>query len=221
MFVYGHCDDINVWIFTRHPLHIVHCVHCLLLYAIEYISSGRNYRIVHIAINIVDWTIFMGYVILLSLLNFLMRYFFGSAARQSTDATNETVSVERVLEYRFLEPEKQPQKPIDTPIDWPSQGRIAFNKVFFRHFAEAEPVLRNLTFVIRPKEKTGVVGRTGAGKSSLIGALYRLGCVDGEIQIDGIDTANILLNDLRKQIAIIPQDPVLFSGTLRKYGLFL
>lgn len=84
-----------------------------------------------------------------------------------------------------------------------------------------EPVLRNLTFVIKPKEKIGVVGRTGAGKSSLIGALNRLGCVDGEVIIDGIDTAHILLSDLRKQIAIIPQDPVLFSGTLRKYFIHL
>lgn len=140
-----------------------------------------------------------------------------SAVRQSTDAANETVSIERVLEYRYLKPEKQPEKPIEVPAHWPSEGNVVFKRVYFRYFAEAEPVLRNLSFAIRPKEMVGVVGRTGAGKSSLIGALYRLGCVDGEVIIDGIDTSNIPLSDLRKKIAIIPQDPVLFSGTLRKY----
>lgn len=119
-----------------------------------------------------------------------------------------------------MKPEKQPEEAIQIAPDWPSQGRIVFKEVYYRYFVEAEPVLRNLTFVIKPKEKIGVVGRTGAGKSSLIGALYRLGCVDGEIIIDDIDTSTIRLFDLRKQIAIIPQDPVLFSGTLRKYFIF-
>lgn len=66
----------------------------------------------------------------------------------------------------------------------------------------------------------GIVGRTGAGKSSMIGALFRLACIEGEILIDDIDTSTLQLSDLRKRIAIIPQDPVLFSGTLRRYIAF-
>lgn len=77
-------------------------------------------------------------------------------------------------------------------------------------------VLKNLSFVIKPREKIGIVGRTGAGKSSLIGAIFRLAQIEGVILIDDINTATLRLSDLRKRIAIIPQDPVLFSGTLRR-----
>lgn len=128
------------------------------------------------------------------------------------------MSVERILEYRDLEPEKQPKKACVLSKAWPDRGQIEFRNVVYRYFAEAEPVLRGLTFVVKPAEKIGIVGRTGAGKSSLIGAIFRLACIEGEILVDGIDTASIKLNDLRSRISIIPQDPVLFSGTLRRYA---
>lgn len=128
------------------------------------------------------------------------------------------VAVERSLEYRELESENQPAQPYPIESEWPSHGRIEFRNVFYRYFIEGNHVLQDLSFVIAPMEKIGVVGRTGAGKSSLIGALFRLACIDGEILIDGIDTARIPLDELRKRIAIIPQDPVLFSGTLRRYA---
>lgn len=129
------------------------------------------------------------------------------------------VAVERALEYRELESEKQPKQPTQITKDWPPNGSIEFRNVFYRYSIESEPVLRGLSFFIEPMEKIGVVGRTGAGKSSLIGALFRLACIDGEILIDNNDTANIQLDELRRKIAIIPQDPVLFSGTLRRYGM--
>lgn len=77
-------------------------------------------------------------------------------------------------------------------------------------------VLRDLTFNIASGEKIGIVGRTGAGKSSLIQILFRMGVlVRGQIEIDDIDVSTIGLDDLRSRISIIPQDPVLFTGTIR------
>lgn len=73
------------------------------------------------------------------------------------------MAVERVLEYRDLDKEKEPQKPRDVPPEWPQKGRIAFRDVFYRYYMEAESVLRGLSFNIEPMEKIGIVGRTGAG----------------------------------------------------------
>lgn len=135
---------------------------------------------------------------------------------QSAEAANQLMAVERVIEYRNLKPEKEPEKPFEVSPEWPLKGQIEFRKVFYRYFIEAEPVLRGITFSIRPKEKIGIVGRTGAGKSSLIESLFRMACVEGDIFIDDIDTSTLRLQDLRSKISIIPQDPVLFSGTLRQ-----
>lgn len=100
--------------------------------------------------------------------------------------------------------------------EWPPEGKIEFKNVFLRYAPLEPPVLKNLSFVILPREKIGIVGRTGAGKSSLIQAVFRLAEIDGLIEIDQIDTASIGLHDLRSKISIIPQEPFLFSGTLRR-----
>lgn len=135
--------------------------------------------------------------------------------RHSVEVTNQLMSVERVLEYCNLPKENQPECPEKLPSTWPSDGQIEFKDVVYRYSPEMAPVLRGVSFSVQPKEKIGIVGRTGAGKSSLIGAIFRLAHVKGEVLIDGIDTATVDLKDLRSRIAIIPQDPVLFSGTLR------
>lgn len=82
-------------------------------------------------------------------------------------------------------------------------------------YGDATPVLKNLNIKIEPAWKVGIVGRTGAGKSSLIGALFRLAKINGKVLIDGVDTGSVSLESLRKKISIIPQDPVLFSATIR------
>lgn len=154
--------------------------------------------------------------------------------RQSAEVANQLMSVERVLEYKQLPAEKQPAKPREPPKSWPSKGEIKFRDMGLRYDEDGALILKQLNLKIEPNEKVsgnfwasrwrdwgfvvdqvGIVGRTGAGKSSLISALFRLAPVEGSIQIDDIDTREIVLEQLRSKISIIPQDPVLFSGTLR------
>ncbi|XP_031639826.1 multidrug resistance-associated protein 4-like, partial [Contarinia nasturtii] len=136
--------------------------------------------------------------------------------RQSADVTNQLTSVERILKYSQLEPEIQPEVPQKVSSDWPSKGKIEFKQVFYRYSADDEPVLRGLSFSVKPKEKVSVVGRTGAGKSSLISSIFRLAIVDGDILLDDVNTSSVDLKVLRSRISIIPQEPILFSGTLRR-----
>ncbi|EFX68457.1 ATP-binding cassette, sub-family C, member 4 [Daphnia pulex] len=138
--------------------------------------------------------------------------------RQSAEVENQMTSVERVIEYSKLPSEAAldsiiGKKPPDT---WPSSGNIQFDDMSLRYTEVDQPVLKNITCFVRANEKIGIVGRTGAGKSSLIASLFRLAEPEGRIIIDGIDSKSIGLHDLRSKIAIIPQDPVLFSGSLRK-----
>ncbi|PNF14801.1 putative multidrug resistance-associated protein lethal(2)03659 [Cryptotermes secundus] len=138
--------------------------------------------------------------------------------RQSTELENQMTSVERVMEFTHVEQEPPLTSPQDKkpPKSWPSEGVIKFDRLYLRYSPAEEPVLKNLNFTIQAKQKVGIVGRTGAGKSSLIAALFRLAPLEGSIYIDGIDTLTVGLHELRNKLSIIPQEPVLFSGTLRK-----
>lgn len=126
-------------------------------------------------------------------------------------------SVERVKEYLDVEQEATAIIPDCRPDgNWPSQGNVEFINYSTRYRADLKPVLRNVTFSIRAGERVGIVGRTGAGKSSLALALFRgLEADEGKIIIDEIDIGLIGLQDLREAITIVPQDPTLFTGTLR------
>jgi ATP-binding cassette subfamily C (CFTR/MRP) protein 4 len=138
--------------------------------------------------------------------------------RQSTELENQMTSVERVLEYNNIEHESNLESAPDKkpPPSWPEAGKIEFVNIFLRYFPQDPPVLKNLSFTIQSKEKVGIVGRTGAGKSSLINAIFQLTDTQGSIIIDGINISSLGLHDLRSKISIIPQEPVLFSGTMRK-----
>ncbi|XP_051160133.1 probable multidrug resistance-associated protein lethal(2)03659 [Leptopilina boulardi] len=138
--------------------------------------------------------------------------------RQSAELENQMTSVERVLEYSKIESEPALEsKPDKKPKEeWPEAGKIEFKQVYLRYAPEEPPVLKNLNFIINSREKIGIVGRTGAGKSSLISALFRLANIEGRVEIDGIETGEIGLHDLRSKISIIPQEPFLFAGSMRK-----
>ena len=126
-------------------------------------------------------------------------------------------AVERVMEYTQLVQEEEASKPDNTPpADWPNKGIIQFSDVCLRYGPEEKEVLKGVSFKTREHEKIGIVGRTGAGKSSLLTALFRLAEPTGSIVIDGIEILKIGLDDLRNKISIIPQDPLLFTGTLRR-----
>uniref|UniRef100_A0A671US85 Multidrug resistance-associated protein 4-like n=1 Tax=Sparus aurata TaxID=8175 RepID=A0A671US85_SPAAU len=136
--------------------------------------------------------------------------------RQSAEVENMMTSVERVVEYTELESEAPWETQKRPPPDWPSKGLVTFDRVSFSYSDGGPLVLQSMKAMFRPKEKVGIVGRTGAGKSSLVSALFRLAEPQGKIYIDGVLTSEIGLHDLRQKMSIIPQDPVLFTGTMRK-----
>ncbi|XP_056643789.1 probable multidrug resistance-associated protein lethal(2)03659 isoform X2 [Diorhabda sublineata] len=136
--------------------------------------------------------------------------------RQWSELENQMTSVERVQEYADLKQEEEEEEQMKKPQkNWPEEGKVEFIDMSLHYSRDDPPVLKNLSFKIQPTEKVGIVGRTGAGKSSLIQALFRLAEIDGQILIDDVDAKSISLKDLRSNISIIPQEPVLFSGTLR------
>ncbi|XP_070787041.1 ATP-binding cassette sub-family C member 4-like [Enoplosus armatus] len=136
--------------------------------------------------------------------------------RQSAEVENMMTSVERVVEYTELKSEAPWETQKRPPPDWPSKGLVTFNQVNFSYSDGGPLVLQDINATFQPSEKVGVVGRTGAGKSSLVSALFRLAEPRGKIYIDGVLTSEIGLHDLRQKMSIIPQDPVLFTDTVRK-----
>ena len=137
--------------------------------------------------------------------------------RQSAEVENLMTSVERVMEFTRLDQEAAQSVPAVSPgPDWPSQGVITFSDVRLSYGPGEQEVLRGVNFQTSPHEKVGIVGRTGAGKSTLVTALFRMAEPVGNILIDDVEVLNIGLQDLRSKISIIPQDPLLFTGTLRR-----
>ncbi|KAH7719294.1 ABC transporter-like [Aphelenchoides avenae] len=141
----------------------------------------------------------------------------GGVARTYRELEMQVVCVERIKEYvdnvheaPWTVAHSRP------PRNWPHAGMVEFKDLCLRYRENDDLVLKNVTFDVKPGEKVGIVGRTGAGKSSLTLALFRIvEPSSGAILIDGMDTSTIGLHDLRRAMTIIPQDPVLFCGSLR------
>ncbi|NWU91498.1 MRP3 protein, partial [Upupa epops] len=137
--------------------------------------------------------------------------------RMTSELETNIVAVERIKEYSETETEApwiiEGKSP---PEDWPSKGELEFVNYSVRYRKGLDLVLKGLNLQVQGGEKIGIVGRTGAGKSSMTLCLFRiLEAAKGEIKIDGVKISEIGLHDLRSRLTIIPQDPVLFSGTLR------
>ncbi|KAJ3278722.1 Multidrug resistance-associated protein 1, partial [Blyttiomyces sp. JEL0837] len=138
--------------------------------------------------------------------------------RQYTDAEVQLVSIER-LHYYATELRVEAAPVVEghrPPPGWPAEGKVQFDDASMRYQEELPLVLNNISFSLNAHEKIGVVGRTGSGKSSLMLALFRIvELASGKITIDGLHIASMGLKDLRSRLSIIPQDPILFSGTIR------
>jgi len=173
----------------------------IVIFSLLLISDATNGRYVGLTVTQA--------IVMTGIFQWVMRY--------TADLENQMTSVERVLEYSDIPQESTfktaPNKLL--PTNWPNNGQIIFENFYLRYDLDSSFVLKNLNINIEATEKIGIVGRTGAGKSSLISALFRLAFNEGKIIIDGIEIHEVGLHNLRSKISIIPQEPVLFSGTMR------
>ncbi|XP_024537956.1 ABC transporter C family member 13 isoform X1 [Selaginella moellendorffii] len=151
----------------------------------------------------------------ISLLNNLLTAF--------SETEKEMVSVERVQQYLMIDievPEKgdnQELEDVHLPENWPENGEVEFENVKLVYRPELPPALSNISFKIAAGEKVGIAGRTGAGKSSILCALFRLRPISfGRIIIDGFDISKLILHQLRESLSVVPQSPFLFEGTVRE-----
>ncbi|NXE48712.1 MRP3 protein, partial [Casuarius casuarius] len=177
---------------------------CVVLFAALFAVLGKN----NLNAGLVGLSVSYALQVTLSL-NWMVR--------MTSDLETNIVAVERIKEYSETETEApwiiEDRRP---PEDWPSKGELEFVNYSVRYRKGLDLVLQDLNLQVHGGEKIGIVGRTGAGKSSMTLCLFRiLEAVKGEIKIDGVKISDIGLHDLRSKLTIIPQDPVLFSGTLR------
>ncbi|XBH97497.1 hypothetical protein VPH35_127158 [Triticum aestivum] len=142
---------------------------------------------------------------------------FVSSIQKQCDLANKIISVERVNQYMDIRSEAAEVIEENRPApDWPQVGSVELKDLKIRYREDTPLVLHGITCKFQGRDKIGIVGRTGSGKTTLIGALFRLvEPVEGKIIIDSVDISTIGLHDLRSRLGIIPQDPTLFQGTVR------
>lgn len=141
--------------------------------------------------------------------------------RQVADMEAQIVSTERLSHYannlaREGLPVSKDEPQVEPAADWPQQGAITFENATLSYRSDLPPVLNDISIDVKPGERVGIVGRTGAGKSSMLMALFRMSELSsGRILVDGQDLRRLSLKEARSHLSIIPQDPVIFSGTVR------
>jgi ATP-binding cassette, subfamily C (CFTR/MRP), member 1 len=193
----------NRWLAIRLEFIAAICILAAAGFSVIYVATGAQLTAGDVGLS-------MSYALqITSSLNWIVR--------QAVEVETNIVSVERVLEYARLPseaPEIIPRR--RPPVAWPAKGALAFKNYSTRYREGLDLVLKNINLDIKSHEKIGVVGRTGAGKSSLTLALFRIiEPAMGNIDIDDLNTSTIGLLDLRRRLAIIPQDAALFEGTIR------
>ncbi len=193
---------------------------CWLAFYLDILTSFMIYTTVIIVIEMSlqkQYTASTSGLVISNVLQLLV--FLQWAIRMFSEVREKLSSVKQVSYYGNSVQQESPAI-IDSnrpPNGWPNTGNIKFSNVILRYQEYGVDVLKNVTINIKPKEKIGIVGRTGSGKSTLLISLLRIvEAAEGNIIIDGIDVAKIGLEDLRTKIAIIPQEPILFVGTIRE-----
>nr|CAI5828354.1 unnamed protein product [Callosobruchus analis] len=190
------------------PVTVLVTIMCLMRQI--YIPAGRNLQRLDTAY------ITVGDVGLALTQAYTLTGFVQYGIRQWAEMENKMTSVERALEYTKAEQESRNTGILPT-LNWPLKGKIQFVDVCLRYCSSDSYLLKHLDFIVNPKEKIGIVGRTGAGKSTLISTLFRLYDYEGEILIDGLDIKTLQLATVRQKITIIPQEPVVFKGSIRDH----
>ena len=136
--------------------------------------------------------------------------------RMACEVESQMTSVERVMAYSELPPEPGYNRHVKPPEDWPSRGVVNLHNVSMTYMDDGPRVLKNVNLNVNSKENVGIVGRTGAGKSSIVAALLRMPDPKGQVLIDGVDLGTIDIQAARRSMAVITQDPVLFAGSVKK-----
>ena len=124
-------------------------------------------------------------------------------------------SAERIISYTRIQPEPGYQNQFQPPADWPNQGKVVLQNLGLVYYNGGPEVLKDITVTVKAREKVGIVGRTGAGKSSLVSAILRMPEPSGKIIIDDVSIIDLNLQRARGVMSIITQDPILFNGSLR------
>ena len=124
-------------------------------------------------------------------------------------------SVERVITYAHTKQEPGHECHHQPPQSWPNHGRVAIKNLSLVYYQGGPEILKDITFSVNSHEKIGVVGRTGAGKSSLVSALFRMPQPTGQVIIDEVDIGKINIQRSRRAMSVITQNPILFTGSLR------